>query len=117
MAPVRNVPHMRRSRRGREGGRCCALVRFESARRLAGRLSVDRDGASEAGRLACMNSRAVAPPVGVGGAGRVVTAGAGAVAVIVRNAVLDVEIFPAWIVHEVALADVEVSGVERVGGV
>ena len=52
--------------------------------------------------------------MGVGGAGRIVTAGAGAVAVIVRNAVLDVEIFPAWIVHEVALADVDVSGVERV---
>jgi len=59
---------------------------------------------------------AVVTAVGVGGAGRVVTAGAGAgaVTVVVRNAILDVEIFPAWVMHKVALADVDASGVERV---
>ena len=61
---------------------------------------------------------AVVTAVGVSGAGHVVTAGTGAgasaVAIIVCNAVLDVEIFPTWVVHEVALADVDASGVERV---
>src|SRR5712691_1520325 len=74
---------------------------------LESRLDV---GDGEAGLVAI----AVVTAVGVGGAGRIVTAGAGAVAVTMRNAVLDVEIFPAWVVHEVALADVDASGVERV---
>ncbi len=54
---------------------------------------------------------AVAAVVDVGGAGRVVVVAA-TVVVIARCAVLGIEGVPAWIVHEVALADVDASGVE-----
>ncbi len=51
--------------------------------------------------------------VNVSGAGHV-AAGAGTVVVVARCAVLGIEAVTAWIVHEVALADVDASGVERV---
>jgi len=49
---------------------------------------------------------------GVGGAGHIVAAGAGAMAVVARWAILGIDVFAAWVVHAFAVvADAEVAGI------
>jgi len=49
---------------------------------------------------------------GVGGAGHVVAAGAGAMAIVARWAILGIDVFAAWVIHAFAVVtDAEVAGI------